>query len=338
VTEKVCGNCGRAVKTGTRCSVCYEYRRQHGVERPKELEEKRRNFRSNDTGKCLNCKREILTKLELCRTCLMWKLRHNGEMRPIEREDRIRNPKTVVKRERACRKCAVRKGRGVFTPCRSCHVKQLWKDGRYASRKPCYRPRRWLPKHDQLLKKLAGVVPASEIARNLTDEFCLARTEEAVNIRARILNVSLIVCEGNTRDRVAYLLGITDRYMHRLIKAGFISGHRYSKAPSAHWYISDEQIEEFLRAHPYMVNKSKIRSKRFKSIVEGEFVKDPWFSIAHWARILNRTYSGLKWYIETKRLHTVPDIDFGELHYRPLKYIKRSEITRFLDSRSERTS
>lgn len=331
-----CYNCNREKNyNGRYCSPCREYRNKYGTDRPLEFEEKRLLSTCNDTGKCTNCERPIPNKNPLCHTCYTWKLRHNGEMRPISQEQRIKNPKITIAKEKVkiCGKCRYRQIKGMTLPCHSCNVKQQWRDGKYANRKPGYRYNKWYREEEDFIREHAGKIPAAEITRRLNQTFVHQRTEAAVIYRARIMGVSLVVYDGYTEKELAYMFGVCSQTIQRIVKSGLLVGVQYT--PNGRLYFDDDAIERFLTAHPYMVNKDRMRSAKFKSIVFREFTRDPWFTIEEVAKMFGYTRSGLGWYIYYGRIETVPKI--GEYAYRTLRYIRRSAINEFRDSK-ERAS
>lgn len=340
MTEKVCGNCGAPVKVGSRCNNCYQYRATHGVERPVELETKRARINTPNEGeKCINCKRLLPKKYaKLCHACYMWQQRHNGEMRPIEQESKLLSPKIEIKKEpkpRPCQKCLRNKRRGWHPECRSCENKRLWAEGVWANRKVTVRKDKWTTRHIDRLRQLAGTMTAKKIAEKLSDEFCIPRTEHAVELKAKQNKISLMCCVDMTIAQASFVLGLAQPTLAKYLAEGVLDGYKETDSKYAYWHITYDAAEKFIRAYPYLVDRKKIKNKRLQSIAEGEFVRDPWLTLPEAARILDMSRSTIGLYAKQGILRATRN--FGTDKWNRV-YVYRRSLYEFMKRRDERVS
>lgn len=330
-----CKNCGREVVVGTRCNNCYMYRREHGVERPVELEQQRVASKSNDSGKCTNCERPIPNKNPLCHTCYIWTQRYNGEMRPVECELRLKNPMVHLQKPKRCGKCQYlrRKYKNPAFECASCKMKRAWSEGRFANRQYTPRADDWTEVHINRLRQLAGNFSTETIAKMLTEEFGFQRTKRSVQLQAHKYRISLMYSVNMTIGQVAYVLTISDETVYKFIKHGLLTAHKESGKYRAPWHITPAALEQFIRAYPYVLDIKKIKSKRLRYIAEGEYVRNPWFHRTEVGKYLGVCQSLVDRYIAQGLLET--PFNTGKIDRRACRkvVVYRRSLYEFMKSR-----
>lgn len=335
-----CFNCGREKKyTGRFCRACQQHRLKYGVDRPLEFEEKRKAWSSNDTGKCTNCGRGINNKTKLCHTCFFWAKRHNGEMRPIEREERLKNPAAHLPKEKVkiCGKCRYLrlKRDDPNARCRSCIMKQAWKEGKFENRPRTlkHRDNMWDEDEVKLLETLAGTMTAKEITARINREFLSERTEAAITVKAKTLGISLMVFSGYTLHQVVYKLGVAYDTVAKFIEKGLLKASQLHGAKlKGHWNIERNDLESFVREYPYLLgDRNRIRDRKLRDIAEFEFRKRPWVTRSKAAQILGITESTLANHVHSGRVKTIPEYTGKRVWWK--YHITRDSLYDFIDER-----
>ncbi len=129
-----CPNCGGpgGMHAGGTCDACYQYKREHGVDRPPEV------YDPPPPGDCSNCGTEMVRGRIVrgrCEPCSVYHQRHG-----VDRPERLYNPPTH------CIACCrlLQHGRSAFGRCPACQM--------YLKRHGVDRPERlwsptaWMPK------------------------------------------------------------------------------------------------------------------------------------------------------------------------------------------------
>jgi hypothetical protein len=195
----------------------------------------------------------------------------------------------------------------------------------------------WTEKHIRKLQELAGTMPAKDIAERITEEFGIPRTAHAVEVMAHKHHISIMYCGDWTVQQTKAVLGLADDIVTRLLKFGIIRGYKVQETRSGHWYIAPENIERFIRTHPYLLDHTRIKNKRLRSIAEGEFVRNPWLTIENAARIMGVHRTIIDRLIKANGLETTPRIIAGAFKWHRV-FIYRRPFYEFLKRREEQVS
>lgn len=180
---------------------------------------------------------------------------------------------------------------GTCGACRSCQMRQHWRDGVFAHRPKTPPWDAWDIEQDAALEALAGTVEADEIARRLSEQFAIPRTKAAVRIRAKRLGVSLWVQGWSLRD-VERFFGLDHRAIVRYwVTPGLLQSERWNgRGPFDGWRFTDAEIERFLREHQGGYDVARLDATwttdpqrrrtldRFASLARALAVRDPWLT------------------------------------------------------------
>lgn len=338
MTFRPCANCGREKQHhGVVCNPCREYKATYGVDRPLELEQKRLEAKCNDTGQCTNCKRPINNKNQLCHTCRVWSLRHNGEIRPVKLEQRLTNPKLVKKeKKKICGRCRYKriKTKNPNVRCQSCITKQAWKDGVFDNCKNKPRSHWWGEIETERLRELVGTISIKQITEILNKEFGCNRSVDAVKSRTKRLEASYEVYGTYSASQVCYMLGICHIYLLKIVSRGLIKYYRTEDTAKREWHFERKDLEDFVRQYPYLLEtNNEIRDKKLKRIYDEEYARNPWLSQNEAARILGMETSNIAYHIRKGRLETVPEFTGDRDWY--IYYVTRKSLREFAAIRRE---
>jgi hypothetical protein len=165
--------------------------------------------------------------------------------------------------------------------CASCRMRARWAAGqmRRAANTRKYKDA-WDVEQDLRLRQLGTVVDRHKVAEVLTREFGIARTAQAVSVRASRLGISLWP-PGWSAWETGALFGITPATVEkRWIEPGLLpaepclrrAGNRFSR-----WRIPEAAIEAFIRETPWAYELRLMRpGHRLTRLAELVNRADPW--------------------------------------------------------------
>lgn len=165
----------------------------------------------------------------------------------------------MLRRTRICPECQQEKWLGAW-----------WKDvlGRYRCCRKCHgeparggkRWQRWLGIHDTRLRELAVHYSSAQIAAQLTEEFGIYRTDQAVRMRLRRRGISMAL-PGISLTRAAEFLGRSKSTLRLYYNRGWF---RTTIHPRGEWSIAPQDLEALVRAHPECVGPGA--SARYRAL------------------------------------------------------------------------
>lgn len=136
----------------------------------------------------------------------------------------------------------------------------------------------WTPPQDARLQELAGSGSYADLAAQLSEEFGIPRSAQAIRVRAKRLGISLWRHGYSLRD-----LERIFRYDHRAIVnwwvfEGLLDAQRIDgRGPYARWLFTEAQVEAFVRDHGYVYDWRRMqRGHRLRSLAEMAAKRDPW--------------------------------------------------------------
>lgn len=144
--------------------------------------------------------------------------------------------------------------------------------------------REWTPRELEILSDKWGLVSDKELTR------LLQRSPNAIKVAAtRHLHQSRSQ-NFYTAKNVADELGLScSKTIIFWVESHWLQGRR-SKVRSGdfwRWMFTQGQIEDCLRAHPWLCDQRTMPLSYFRSIVREEYLKDPWYSCEEAAPLLN---------------------------------------------------
>lgn len=255
---------------------------------------------------CENCRRFIVGD-RLCRTCRRHQAAH-GTPRPTPRYALHTDAPDC-----RCRPCAGRRA--------------------YAHRT---RPPRgytrwdaWDSTQDARLRALTGTRTVPELAAALATEFGIPRSACAVRCRCWALGLSLQVSDLGGQD-VARVLGAHHVRVTQWLTTGLLVGRRLTPGlPRSPWAVTPAALEAFIRTHPECYEWRRVQG-RWRHLAEGEWRRDPLYTLTEAARWLGLSQTTVRKYI------TLGELAAGE---RPDRvrwerwYVRRSALVRFQQQR-----
>jgi hypothetical protein len=159
-------------------------------------------------------------------------------------------------------------------------MQAAWADGKFAHRRKGMHPRHWTPEQDDVLSRLAGTRPISEIADALERRFYVRRTEPSVRIRAKRLGVSLWMGGYGMRD-LERIFGFDHRVIvTHWIEPGHLAGRRWqARGPNPGWWFEASEVERFIRECGWLVDLQRMpRGHRLTRLVETVQRAEPWIT------------------------------------------------------------
>ncbi len=134
----------------------------------------------------------------------------------------------------------------------------------------------WTPEDKEYLADNYGIKSAKSISNHLD------RSPNALKIAAyRKLNGLNQRSNIFTARAVAEILGVRcSKTIVRWMEAGYIEGKHapFSYGKYRVWSFSYEAIEKCLRERPWLVNLQKMERSYFRTIVQEEYDRDPWYN------------------------------------------------------------
>lgn len=169
--------------------------------------------------------------------------------------------------------------------CMSCKMRRLWAEGRFDGRAKGFRWDAWTEDQDEWLGRHVGTVEIDELARRIGDEFGIPRTPDALEVRAKRLELSLWKrCYTMTDIETIF------RFDHRAVlrnwvRPGHLVGRRWSgRGPNRGWWFEFADVELFVRGFPWLYKVDRMKpGHRLTSIAQVVHRSDPWGSYAELA-------------------------------------------------------
>jgi hypothetical protein len=96
------------------------------------------------------------------------------------------------------------------------------------------------------------------------------------------------------------------------------------------WFITHENIEEFVKSRPWFFDPEKMPDNEFRDIVKWDFARDPWYSLPQACKLIGVSYdsSAMAGYITKGWLHPMRAPIEGGNHWTWL--FRKSDINAFL--------
>lgn len=187
--------------------------------------------------------------------------------------------------------------------------------------------RTWSREELGYLAEYYGVLPAAEVAKHLKRSVNALKIASyrklGLNQRSNIYSAS----------EVARLLGVDSHKVTRWAESGLVKatkgnlGCGYNRV----WCFNEESIDALLKSQPWIIpDFHRMEISQFRSIVEAQWYKDPWFTCRKAAPRLGVTHpEAVKRYIRNGWLtaHRAPCT-----HGYFVLVIRRSEIDKFIQN------
>lgn len=128
--------------------------------------------------------------------------------------------------------------------------------------------RRWTAEEDELLEELAGNLGITRIARRL------GRSLASVSSHAAARGISMKP-DGYSLNMLMETLGVTHYKMLReWVDAGLIAGEKKpGRGARGEYFVQEPAIIAFLRAHPHLVDRSKV------DVAFQQYIDDRWITL-----------------------------------------------------------
>lgn len=179
--------------------------------------------------------------------------------------------------------------------CRSCATRRRHAAGQYTPKWNA-----WRPEHCARLHALAGSLARPDIAAQLSAEFGIPRTPNAVKVRAHRLGLSL-QCAALSSTQIAYYCARHPDIAPRWVTRGWLRG-RQPAGPHSPYVFTEADFEAFLRAHYAWVDWRQMPRSRWRDLVEVLWRRDPIYSLVEAAQFSGIQASTLRDYCTTGRL------------------------------------
>jgi excisionase family DNA binding protein len=178
----------------------------------------------------------------------------------------------------------------------------------------------WDEEQQQIIRDYAGLLTTAEIAAEIRRQTCWIRTADAVERRARKLDVSLYRSWYSIRDlgrilplrrgRLASLIGRSlapDRVYategsgrQSAVGLGVVGR---SVAPDRQcateargpWRLSVAAVEAFIREHAYLFDWRDVRGKRWQEVARQASLRETWLSVSQVAVGLGLDERSVRW-------------------------------------------
>ncbi len=131
-----------------------------------------------------------------------------------------------------------------------------------------------------------GLVSLKTLARNLQ------RTKGAIYIATkRLLHNQRIYDNFYTSSELARLFGNDAKTIVYWASRGWLKGRRapYYQGLNRFWLFTERCVIRFLKDRPWLLNMERMEEHYFRSIVEAEWERDPWYSCEEAAQLLGVT-------------------------------------------------
>lgn len=256
---------------------------------------------------CDNCRRYIVGD-RLCPPCRRYQNTH-GTPRPVPRY-------------------ALHTG-AVDCHCRSCAGRRAYAN-RTRPNRPYDHHHAWESTQEARLRELAGTLTLAEIAALLTAEFGIPRTALAVRVRCTLLRLSAQLRDLSGLE-VAGILGVNPQCITRWLTSGLLAGRRQTPSkPQSPWAVTPVALEAFIRAHPECYDWQRVKAGRWRALAEGEWRRDPLYTLTEAARWLGVGPWMVGQYIRQGRLMAGQRPDRVRF---ACWYVRRSALVRFQQQR-----
>lgn len=115
----------------------------------------------------------------------------------------------------------------------------------------------------------------------------LKRSRVAITLKKKRLRIRR-TDDIYTARVLADLFGEDSHFWPRLVEEDFIKAeHARWKIGLYHpWVFDEEEVERFLRRYPFLVRRFRVDGHYFRSVLDNEWVRDPWFTPIEAARYL----------------------------------------------------
>lgn len=158
-------------------------------------------------------------------------------------------------------------------------MRRLWADGAFANRPKPRRPDAWTAAEDLFLTRHAGEHPPGVLATMLSEHTGLPRTETAVVVRMKRLHLSVQLRWHSARS-LAALFGVDGKTItHSWIARGWLRARQQRALPGAAWYVTDADLDAFIRGHLWRFDWRKMWPGRWRSLAETLHRADPYLTI-----------------------------------------------------------
>jgi hypothetical protein len=136
-----------------------------------------------------------------------------------------------------------------------------------------------------------------------------------------------------TARNVADLLGVScSKTITAWMRKGWLKGEKTTIRCGGGliWNFPYDNIEAFVRAHPWFFNRNKMEESYFRAIVKEEFDKDPWYTLPQACKFIGVSYisSAMASYIKKKWLHPVKKPVEGGNHWTWI--FRKSDLDAFM--------
>ncbi len=159
--------------------------------------------------------------------------------------------------------------------------------------RPARSLKHWTPAELEYLNDNYGLIPDKLLAGRLH------RTESQILTRARDERIAR---SNNfyTARALAQLLGVpSGMTIVSWQKKGLLKGERSGKSQSKNklWCFTEEEIVSCLKKNPWLVDLKCMEQHYFRSVVQEEWERDPWYTVAQAKSLLGICHASLYNYI-----------------------------------------
>lgn len=142
-----------------------------------------------------------------------------------------------------------------------------------------------------------------EVARRLTHEFHVPRTVSAVNVRAKLLGLSLW-WDGYSQNQVAKWFGVTFIAVTRWRTDGLLPAQPWEvgRGRYGQWHITEQDLSRFIDTCAWAYDLAKMPPGPWRSRAEVAYRADPWLTVEQVCAVIGMVPETLRNHVRAGRV------------------------------------
>lgn len=153
----------------------------------------------------------------------------------------------------------------------------------------CQRQDPWDDEQDAIIRRCAGSMTTAELAAEIRQQTCWVRTPSAVERHARRkLGISLYREWLSVRE-IAQILPMRRDALADLLGRFLAPVRKPEQKDSGKWRFSPEDVESFIRAHPWLVDWREVRGRQWQEVARLAWSRARWLTVTQAAEALGVT-------------------------------------------------